>query len=110
MTADRARTGDTSSAVAPQTAPYPVAAFLCFGTPGECQNCGGSTRSIDEETGERGPFEGDPRFCSEDCFAESQMFAERARRQAASDWCPSCGFDRHEHADDCTRNDQEVPS
>lgn len=66
-----------------------------------CLNCGGFTRSVDPDTGERGPFDHDPRFCCEDCYAEAQMFAERARREAASDWCPACGYDRHEHADDC---------
>ncbi len=93
--------------------------YLCvwFGTPGECQNCGGSTHAEDGEFvdgvwtptpgGERGPFKPDPRYCSEDCFAEAQMDAERWKR-AAADWCPSCGFDRHEHADDCSNRKASV--
>lgn len=77
--------------------------ILCFGTPGECQCCGGSTTSVDAETGERGPFEGDSRFCSEDCFAEVQEMAEHQRQMIAAATCSTCGFDNFEHADDCTR-------
>jgi hypothetical protein len=85
--------------------PSPKAAsYVCvyFGTPGECHNCGGWTKSVGED-GVAGPFPGDARYCSEDCFAEAQEFAERARRQA-DDWCSSCGFDRHEHAQGCERS------
>ena len=70
---------------------------LYFGDPCECQWCGGCTKA------EGGPFEGDSRYCSEDCFAEA---AERARRQAgyaATEWCPECGYDRHERAPGCPR-------
>lgn len=76
--------------------------FLClyFGTPGECQNCGGSTRSVGED-GHRGPFEGDRRYCSEDCYAESMIYQERMRRWAVKSWCPECGFDNDEHNVGC---------
>lgn len=74
---------------------------LYFGTPGECQNCGGSVYAEGED-GFCGPFEGDPRYCSEDCFADAQEFQQRQARYWATEWCPTCGFDRHEHAPDCT--------
>lgn len=74
-----------------------AAGMIClyFGRADECRYCGGWTKAAG------GPFEGDPRFCSEDCYADA---AERARRQAehaATEWCPSCGYDRHEHAPGC---------
>lgn len=72
---------------------------------GECWNCGGSTRSIDPVTGKQGPFEGDRRFCSEECCAEADERWERERlaleRQRAL--CPECGFDNQEHDDGCSR-------
>ena len=69
--------------------------FICLysGTPGECQNCGGWTGA------EGGPFAGDSRYCSEDCYAGAQ---ERTRRAAERmTCCPGCGFDNQEHAPDC---------
>ncbi len=76
--------------------------YICIwlGTPSECQNCGGWTRSEDED-GNRGPFPGDERFCSEECYTDHQEFVEREQRARANEWCPVCGFDRHEHAPDC---------
>ena len=69
---------------------------LYFGDPCECQWCGGCTKA------EGGPFEGDPRFCSEDCAADA---AERAREQELRlACCPQCGYDRQEHAPDCPAN------
>ena len=66
---------------------------LYFGDPCECQWCGGCTKA------EGGPFEGDSRFCSEDCAADA---AERAREQERRRaCCPRCGYDRQEHAPDC---------
>jgi len=70
--------------------------FICLwpGTPGECQNCGGWTGA------EGGPFPGGARYCSEDCYADAQDRAARARAQTAC--CPGCGFDRQEHHPKCT--------
>ena len=65
-----------------------------------CLNCGGSATlggtqwAVVTDLG---------RFCSEDCAAEAEEFAARARKAAATDWCAECGFDRHEHAPDCPR-------
>ena len=73
------------------------AGLVCLycGDPCECQWCGGCTKA------EGGPFEGDSRYCSEDCFAEA---SERARRQAEyAACCPECGYDRREHAPGCPR-------
>lgn len=66
---------------------------LYFGDPCECQNCGGCV------TAEGGPFPGDPRYCSEDCFAEAQ--ARRAVAEARDATCGRCGFDRGEHQPGC---------
>ena len=68
--------------------------ILCYGNPEECQGCGGWVKA------DGGPFEGDPRFCSEDCFA---AVAERIRLAAERlACCPECGFDNSEHGDGCT--------
>lgn len=69
--------------------------FIClyFGNPEECQCCGGWTKA------EGGPFVGDPRFCSEDCYADYQDRYEAASKKPA--WCPDCGYDQGEHGPDC---------
>lgn len=94
--------------------------FICILTDDvlheSCPNCGGWRRAdnghFDERTHKwvkdpgRGPFvalDGNDQYCSEDCYEEAQTFAERARRARESDWCPECGFDRHEHNEGCSR-------
>jgi hypothetical protein len=72
---------------------------LNFGNPEECQNCGGWVGA--GEGDDRGPFEGDTRFCSLDCFVDHQEFVERDRLRHESNWCPRCGYDNWEHAADC---------
>jgi hypothetical protein len=76
--------------------------FVClyFGPADECWNCGGWTKAAG------GPFEGDSRFCSEDCYADAAERAqERAREQERRlACCPKCGYDRQEHAPDCSAN------
>lgn len=69
--------------------------FIClyFGPADECRSCGGWTKAAG------GPFEGDPRFCSEDCFADDQERQARIAKREA--WCPACGYDQDEHAPDC---------
>ena len=73
---------------------------LYFGDPCECQNCGGCVKA------EGGPFPGDSRYCSEDCFADAQERAARVAQRAA--WCPECGYDQGEHDPGC-KNRQEHP-
>jgi hypothetical protein len=71
--------------------------FICLytGPDDECRNCGGWTRAAD------GPFPGDSRFCSEDCYADNQ---ERQARTATREaWCPECGYDQSEHDPGCLR-------
>ena len=72
-------------------------AFIClyFGNQEECHNCGGWTKV------EGGPFEGDFRFCSEECFEEMMEFQSQREAERVSDWCPECGYDNHEHDLDC---------
>lgn len=85
---------------------------IYLGKSEECQNCGGWTKAggyrlepdgsmVRDATVPKGPFEGDPRFCSEDCYADHQKWVEREERARASEYCQTCGFDRHEHAPDC---------
>jgi hypothetical protein len=75
---------------------------LYFGDSEECQNCGGRVRA------EGGPFPGDSRYCSEDCFADAQeRAAESERRRAWLRGCPECGYDCGEHAPDCSTANQE---
>lgn len=69
---------------------------LYFGPADECRYCGGWTKAGG------GPFEGDPRFCSEDCYADAATRAEETARRSA--WCPACGYDNSEHGSDCSGN------
>jgi hypothetical protein len=70
---------------------------LYFGTPGECQCCGGSTHA------EGGPFEPDPRFCSRECAEEIYERQSRAQDYYRNNWCPECGYDNFEHDPGCKR-------
>jgi hypothetical protein len=79
---------------------------LYFGIPEECQNCGGWTKA------EGGPFPGDDRFCSLECFEDAMELTSRRAQQFATAWCPACGYDNHEHAPDCAASvtkRQETP-
>jgi hypothetical protein len=73
-----------------------VSNYIClyFGNPEECQGCGGWVKA------DGGPFEGDPRFCSEDCAAEVARRIEAAAGRLRC--CPECGFDNNEHDEGCT--------
>lgn len=72
-----------------------TAGFVClyFGSGEDCWSCGGWLKAAG------GPFDGDSRYCSEDCFADAQeRAAQYAQRMAC---CPECGYDNQEHAPDC---------
>ena len=75
-----------------------TAGFVClyFGTGEDCWNCGGWLKAAG------GPFDGDSRYCSEDCFADAQEREARTAQRRAC--CPQCGYDRQEHAPDCSAN------
>jgi len=74
---------------------------LCFGSATECQNCGGHTKAVHPDEG-RGPFPGDSRFCSEECYVEFQEVTERiAAMPSQVTACRSCGLDNFEHTPDC---------
>lgn len=73
--------------------------IICFGSPGECWNCGGSTTALDPITGKPGPCVADERFCSTACFEDYLSRSEQFDRDSA--WCPLCGFDLGEHATYC---------
>src|ERR1035437_10760391 len=65
-----------------------TAGFVClyFGSGEDCRYCGEWLKAAG------GPFDGDPRFCSEDCFADAkERDAREARRLAC---CPECGYQR----------------
>jgi hypothetical protein len=78
--------------------PFTTSVCLYFGTPDECLNCGGSASL----GGTQEPLRADHgTYCSLDCHDEAVEFAARMKHRLWSDYCPSCGFDRHEHAEDC---------
>lgn len=41
------------------------------------------------------------RYCSVECAHEYGARMDGVRRDRATEWCPACGYDRHEHAPDC---------
>lgn len=59
------------------------AIFLCFGDPDTCHNCGGWTRA--EVDGVAGPFPGDSRFCSEECWESYEEMDARDRERIEKD-------------------------
>lgn len=77
-----------------------TAVFVCHGSPTECPNCGGWNGRLPIIDGAAMAPE---QFCSGGCAEEAARFRDRARREAASNWCPACGYDNHEHADGCSR-------
>lgn len=74
-----------------------MADFICvyFGSPDECQLCGGSVTLGGTQAG---ILVHGTRLCSLTCAYELSRFPHSTR---VSDCCPTCGFDRHEHAEDC---------
>lgn len=72
--------------------------YLCLLTTpdGLCCNCGDEGIILRGETPIRNAK--NLTFCSVECADEFDTRAERS----ASDWCTSCGYDRHEHAPDCS--------
>jgi hypothetical protein len=80
-----------------------AAGFVClyFGTGEDCWNCGEWKKAAG------GPFAGDSRFCSEDCFADAmEREAREAQRTAC---CPECGYDNQEHAPKCSSTNPLCP-
>jgi hypothetical protein len=69
--------------------------FVClyFGNPEECQSCGGWLKA------EGGPFPGDSRYCSRDCFEDARE--REAQRAARLKCCDECGYDNAEHDPSC---------
>lgn len=76
--------------------------FVCLyaGPEDECRGCGGWTKAGG------GPFPGDSRFCSEDCYAETQERNRKADLRMAC--CPECGFDCQEHNEGCSLAGEDV--
>jgi hypothetical protein len=77
--------------------------FVClyFGSGEDCRNCGGWLKAAG------GPFDGDSRYCSEDCFADAQeRESQYAQRMAC---CPECGYDNQEHAPECSNANPLCP-
>jgi predicted nucleic acid-binding Zn ribbon protein len=77
--------------------------FLCIlgPTKDQCFFCG---EWVHVEGGDI--LHNDQWFCSDECVEviEAQRAdAEHRRIHGSPDWCQSCGFDRYEHADDCTQ-------
>lgn len=89
--------------------------YLCYGygDPEECPNCGGWTKAwtlgrviagqwTPIRSAGRGPVVGafNVSYCSEDCAEEAERYRAVVRTLG---WCPSCGYDNHEHAESCNR-------
>jgi hypothetical protein len=79
-----------------------------------CPNCGGWKYASNGHFEGRvwvkdeglGPFtavDGNNQYCSEDCYEEAKTYAEQQRQRRLDDWCPECGYDRHEHSEECPR-------
>lgn len=76
--------------------------FFCLTTRtmwDECPNCGGSPKA--DGCSPIKAFDGFT-YCTSECAEEAAHLADRERRRFASTWCPACGYDNHEHADDCS--------
>ena len=78
--------------------------FLCFDDDigfHECANCSDASWFYRDEQ----PIVNDKgiKFCSVECADEAETRWEREAAWRASDWCPECGFDNHEHQDFCSR-------
>lgn len=77
--------------------------FLCFGSPDECVNCGGSATlggTQEALVTDHGTF------CSTDCHDEAAEFADRAKRAVENSRvyaCRDCGLDNYEHTADCPK-------
>jgi hypothetical protein len=69
--------------------------YICLLTQGdECCVCGGWLHRE-----RRGGYEGPAgRMCAADELDDALEMATWGRR---NDWCPTCGYDNHEHAPDC---------
>jgi hypothetical protein len=61
---------------------------------GECLLCGGWLHREKEDG-----YDG--QHCCQECAEEAAAFAARAKRERETNWCPSCGYDNHEHGPDC---------
>lgn len=67
----------------------------------ECANCGDASWWYRCEA----PIVNDKgvKFCSVECADDWDTRVEREARHRATDWCPACGFDNHEHNVGCAR-------
>jgi predicted RNA-binding Zn-ribbon protein involved in translation (DUF1610 family) len=80
--------------------------FICLTTDDqlrwtECANC---TDGGVELRGEQWIVNAEGvKFCSPECADEYDTRVEHERARRATDWCPDCGFDSHEHNVDCPR-------
>jgi hypothetical protein len=68
-----------------------------------CWNCGGWVHAGDPPEVPEGEEPIGGHYCSVECHDEALRFAERARKAFVSDWCPQCGYDRHEHGPGCPK-------
>lgn len=69
--------------------------IVCADLGSECACCGGSV-GRDPIPSPRGL-----RYCSVECFDDWEEYLDQQDRARAAEWCPTCGYDQHEHAEDC---------
>lgn len=79
------------------TAPGPQAVFLCTNLTNDCCCCGGSLgpHPVPSARGKA------LRYCSVECHDAWEEHLDEQNKQRSEQWCPTCGYDRHEHAPTC---------
>lgn len=40
-------------------------------------------------------------YCTPECLEEWEAHLADLERERSAAWCPTCGYDQHEHAPDC---------
>lgn len=74
-----------------------MTAILCLDLGRACACCGGWVGD-DPIPSPRGKA---LRYCSTECFDDWEEHLDQQDRARSAAWCPTCGYDRHEHAPDC---------
>lgn len=75
----------------------PVVFIACPDLSGECTACGGALPPEPIPSARGSAL----RYCSVDCHDDWEQHLDDEASRLASAWCPTCGYDRHEHAPGC---------
>jgi hypothetical protein len=81
-----------------------VAVIACtaddIGVRDECCCCGGWIYAAGNKESIVGSVPS-LRYCSIECHDDWEDFLAEQKQHFDAAWCPTCGYDRHEHAPDC---------